>query len=81
MNATITAEITRKAKAAARAFVDKFGEPCDTEHTDWDSVAYEIDSAESEYAWPNDAWDLYRDTLIVETLRLTKVGAPLRTTR
>jgi len=74
MNATVKAEIVKRAKATAGSFVEEFGEPLDPETTDWDAVAWQddrrdmgFDPSSSDY---DEWWPVYQIALIAETERL-----------
>jgi hypothetical protein len=69
MNTEIRTAVITAASAAAQTFTEEFPGERLAATSDWDSGAWEIDSAGQ--TWPNEAWELYQETLRVEIDRLT----------
>ena len=72
-------QIENLAKATAQQFVDEFNEPLNPATTDWDATAWsEADSCQLSFRdslkgdlW-TEAWELYQQTLVSETRRLSR---------
>jgi hypothetical protein len=72
MDATMQTQIEELACETASVFVEEFGEPLDSEKTDWDEKAWQEDARTLNLTEEHrqEGWPIYQAALVAETQRL-----------